>query len=246
MAVLKSQHPYDCCDGTILSCLKRKPVCRLAQRLADDVCRRAAKGQKRDRIERALARRATSMMPGGKTHPINLSGLTPAGNAKAPVTAVLYLCARCPFCARLAPQLHQSVVAGELKGKVKLYVRAFPIRSHPHSTEGGMAMLAAQKLGKFWDFLLHMYANFKRFDPAKLPDCAAAKGMDRERFRQLLTNKQLRKRLVASKKEGVRNKVDSTPTLFINGRKYSGDLDAVQVVDVLAEEYERVTKTASR
>ena len=79
------------------------------------------------------------------------------------------------------------------------------------------------------------------FDPAKLPDCAAAKGMDREQFRQLLANKQLRKRLVVSKKEGVRNKVDSTPTLFINGRKYSGDLDITQLEDVLAEEYERVT-----
>jgi len=241
MAVLKAQHPYDCCDGTIWECLHRKPVCRLAKRLAEDVCRRASAGQSQAEIERELQRRAASMMPGGKSFAIDTAAATPAGDANAPVTAVAYLCARCPFCARLAPALYQSVTAGKLQGKAKLLVRVFPIRSHPHSTEGGLALLAAQDLGKFWEFLLHLYANFDRFDPAKLPDCAAAKGMDRQRFIDLMNSARTRARLVASKKEGVRNNVAATPTLFINGRVYTADLNIVSVEDALAEEWERVT-----
>lgn len=66
--------------------------------------------------------------------------------------------------------------------------------------------------------------------------------MDKERFSQLLRDSSVRRELVASKKEGVRNRVNATPTLFINGRKYSGDLDYEMLVDVLEEEAERVSK----
>jgi protein-disulfide isomerase len=240
-AVLNSQHPYDCCDGTIAACLKKPKPCRLARRLANQVCRMAKSGKSQADIERALARRAASMGAGGKKYNMDLSVIPPAGSAGAKVTLVAYLCARCPYCARLTPHLYRSVTSGKLKGKVKFYVRPFPIRSHTHSTEGGMAMMAANKLGKFWEMLLHMYAHFKDFDPAKLPDCAASKGMNREQFVKLMGDKALRNKLVDSKKEGVRNKVDATPTLFINGRKYTGNLDAETVEDVLEEEYDRLT-----
>ena len=236
-AVLNSQHPYDCCDATIAACLAKPKPCRLAQRLANMVCREAKAGKSRAEIERSLTRRASSMMPSGKKYTIDLSVTTPAGSSGAKVTLVAYVCARCPFCARLVPQLYRSVASGKLKDKVRLYVRPFPIRSHKYSTEGGMAMMAAQKLGKFWEMLLFMYSHFDQFDPAQLPDYAAAQGMDRERFRQLLSDKSLRQLLVESKKEGVRNKVDATPTLFINGRKYTGNLDIDTVVDVLEEEH---------
>ena len=102
---------------------------------------------------------------------------------------------------------------------MKLYVRLFPIRSHQHSTVSNMALMAPKKLGKFWEFLLHMYANFNRFDPAKLPDCAQAKGMNRQRFINYLNDGGVRANLVESKKEGVRNNVNATPTFYINGRK---------------------------
>ncbi len=240
-AVLNSQHPYDCCDGTIAACLEKPKPCRLAKRLANQVCRMAKTGKSQAEIERALARRASSMMPGGTKYKIDLSLTPPAGKAGAKVTLVAYLCARCPYCARLTPHLYRSVTSGKLKGKVSFYVKPFPIRSHQHSTEGGMAMMAANKLGKFWEMLLHMYANFDKFDPAKLPDCAAAKGMNREQFVKLLSDQGLRAKLVDSKKEGVTNKVDATPTLYINGRKYTGNLDATTVEDVLEEEYDRLT-----
>ena len=56
------------------------------------------------------------MMPGGKTYTIDTSTAAVAGNATAPVTVVAYLCVRCPYCARLAPALYQSVTAGIVSG----------------------------------------------------------------------------------------------------------------------------------
>jgi hypothetical protein len=136
-AVLSSQHPYDCCDDTIAKCLQKRPVCRLVERLADAICRQAAAGKSRADIERELERRAASTM--GSKHAIDLGNAVVAGDPQAKVTIVAYTCARCPYCARLIPSLHQSVTTGRLKGKAKLYVKPFPIRSHQHSTLGAMA-----------------------------------------------------------------------------------------------------------
>ena len=240
-AILDSQHPYDCCDGTISECLKQRPVCKLAKRLADDVCRRVAAGQDRASIERALAKRATSMMRTAAPTPIDISNAPAAGVPEAKVTVVAYLCGRCPFCARLTPELHKLVTEGPLKGKAKLHVREFPIRSHEYSTEAAMAMMAAASMGKFWPYVLQLYAGFDTFTPASLVEWAVAKGMDREQFTRLLNDRTLRSRLVASKKEGIRNKVSATPTIFLNGYKYEGDLSVTALQDVIEEEFDRVS-----
>ncbi len=77
-----------------------------------------------------------------------------------------------------------------------------------------------------------------------LPDGATQYGMDRDRFAALTADPAVRSELVESKKEGVRNHVVSTPTLFVNGRMYSTELDAETVIDVLQEEFARVTGAA--
>jgi protein-disulfide isomerase len=236
-AVLSSQHPYDCCDETLAKCLKKKPVCKLVTRLADDVCRRAGAGSTRAEIERELERRAASAL--GTQYAIDLKGAVPAGDPTAKVSLVVYACARCPYCARLVPALYESVTNGHLKGKARLYLKPFPIRTHQHSTVGAMAWMAADKLGHLWDMVLYMYSKFDQFDPAKLPDYAAEKGLDRERFRALLEDSGLRARLAESKKEGIRNKVEATPAFYIEGRRYQSQLDQATVEDFVEERFEQ-------
>lgn len=238
--VLNEEHPYDCCDETISACLQKGQVCKLAKRLANQVCRMAAAGKTKAEIKRALAQRATSMQSATKV-PIDLNKAEAAGDAAAKVKVVAYVCPRCPYCAKLMPYLHQAVTAGALKGKAKAYLREFPIRSHANSTEGGLAMVAARTLGHGWAFALHLYSVFDQYDPNKLPELAKSKGMDEARFRELMADPGVRRELLASKKEGVRNKVDATPSLFINGRKYTGELDLETVVDVIEEEHDQMT-----
>ena len=241
LEILQSQHAYDCCDGTLSQCLQQKPLCRLVRRLSDDICRRVAAGQSRPDIERELARRATSMMPTGTVYRIDTRNAPIGGSQDAKVTLVAYLCPRCPYCAKLEPGLYQSVTSGRLSGKVKLYVRLFPVRSHPGSTEAGLGLIAAGKLGKFWEFLRHLYQEFDHFDPAHLDDVAVAEGLDRKKYSEAAQDPAMRQQLLESKKEGVRNGVEATPTLFINGRKYSGDMRLNALEDVLEEEYDRMT-----
>jgi len=60
---------------------------------------------------------------------IDLDGVPSVGSPDAQVTVVEYACARCPFCAKITPQLYEAVDAGSLRGKAKLYFKVFPWRS---------------------------------------------------------------------------------------------------------------------
>lgn len=235
-AVLSTQHPYDCCDGTLRDCLATKPVCPLVMRLVNDVCRRASLNQSRQEIERELVRRAASAIAPKVSFDVSTASV--AGDRAARVEIVAYVCSRCPYCAKLIPQLYQSVTQGKLKGKAKLMIRPFPIRSHKHSALGGKAMMAAEQMGQFWPFLLHLYAHFDQFNPEKLVECAAHAGLDPERFRTLLDSPSVEQALVAVKKEGVRNHIEATPALFVDHRAYSADLALSSIEDFVEERIE--------
>ena len=240
-AILQAQHPYGCCDAAISECLARKPVCVLARRLANDICRRADAGQTREAIEGALVKRAQTMNRSGAPVPIDLSNSTVAGDADSKVTVVVYACARCPLCSKVVPSLYKQVTEGPLKAKARLLVKMFPIRTHAFSTEAATGVLVAQQLGKSWPYLLQLYSHFDDFDANKLADYAVAIGLDRAAFVGLTSDATIRARLVESKKEGIRNKVDMTPTLFLDGYRYSADFGMPTIQDLVEEEFDRLS-----
>lgn len=240
--IMDSQHPYSCCDDTISNCLQKKSPCKLVNRLAENICYRVKRGESEKKIVLRLTRRAQSMNPYASKSKINNNGYPAAGNHKAPVSLTIYACARCPFCSKLVPQVYTAVTTGVLKDKVKLYFKPFPLKSHEYSKEGGLAMVAALHMGKFWDYLLRLYSNFDMFCIDKLDDWAKVEGLDPQKFTKMMKDPIIRKQLIECKKEGLANKVNATPALFINKRKYTGFLDMKEVIDVLEEEYERTKK----
>jgi len=237
---LASQRPYDCCDDSIADCLEQEPTCSLAFRLAENICRRVADRQARDRIVASLQVRARRVSEPGPKVSIDLTGLTVAGDAKAPITLVEYGCARCPYCAKITVDIHDAFVTGRLKGKAKLYLKTFPIRGHPYVTESGLAFLAAQKLEHFWEFVLYFYQRFDLFSLSNQLTWAEAVGMDRGAFERAMADPATRQSLVEIKKEGLVNGIQGTPTFFINGRQYHGELVPEEMIDVLEEEFERI------
>jgi protein-disulfide isomerase len=238
--IMAGEYLYECCDETIVRCLEAQPDCGLAVRLANDVCRRVAAGQDEEGIRRALSRRARSMVGGSKPAEIDLSNAPIFGSAEAPVTVVIYACARCPYCSKLIPALYEIVDSGELKDDARLAFRIFPIRGHEGSTEAGLGFAAAAELDGFWPFVLHAYRHFEDYSPEKQVEWAAAVGLDRGEFMARLRDPATREDLVASKKEGLVNGVQETPTLFLNGRRWVGDLAIESLADAIQEEVARV------
>ncbi len=238
--ILTSEYLYDCCDETISRCLEARPTCRLAVRLADDVCRRVAAGEDETRIRRALSRRARSMMGGGAPAEIDLAAAPVFGSAEAPVMVVIYACARCPYCSKLIPALYEAVSDGALKGHARLAFRIFPIRGHVGSTEAGLGLAAAETTDRFWPYLLQAYRHFDDYSTERLLEWAAAVGLDSDGFATRMHDPATRETLVTSKKEGLFNGVEETPTVFLNGRRWVGDLTIEELVSAIEEEAERV------
>ena len=166
--------------------------------------------------------------------------MAPAGDENAPITVVEYACPRCPYCAMITPKIYDAVVKGPLEGKVKLYFKTFPLRGHRGAKESGLAFVAAQRLGHFWDFLLYFYQHSELFSVLGLGDWAEAVGMDRGAFQRAMADPDNRRSLVEMKKEGIVNYVNATPTFFVNDRKYLAELSSEEVTDVLEEEFDKI------
>ena len=243
-ALLRTQHAYDCCDETIAQCLKKPRVCKLARRLRDDICRRVEKGETPEAVERALRRRAESMLPGGRPASIDLAQAAMAGDPAAKTTVVVYACASCPFCAKVIPEVYRAVTTGSSKGKAKLYFRLFPIRGHQDSTASNIAFQAAHRLGAFWPYVLHAFANFGPYSAARQTASAKAAGLDPAAFASMTNDPAVRDAVVASKKEGILNRVEGTPAFFVNGRRITADPDGETILDLLDEETDRVAGAA--
>jgi len=237
--LLETIAPYDCCDLSLAECLKASAPVRLVKRLAADVCRRVGAGQKDDDVKRELEKRAASMPPVAKPAGLDLATVAWAGDPAAPVSVVVFACARCPFCSKSVPALYQAVTEGDLKGKVRLAVKLFPVRSHPYAAEAATAVEAARSLGVFWPYVLEVYGRFDDFAVERLPAYAKAVGLDPAAFEAEVRKPATREAVVAAKKEGVRLGVEATPTVFLQGRRYRGDLEEAALRDAIEEEVER-------
>jgi len=239
--LLSTLYIHDCCDETLVHCLQHERRCLLAVRLAENVCRRVADGQDDESIRLAMSLRARMMQSEhlGMISEIDLTGMSVAGDLDAPVTLVEYAGPRGTNCAEITPLVHEAVTLGPLSGKVRLFLRPFPLRSNPHSKEAGAAFLAAQELGGLWKFVLYSYSHFDEFTPEGQRAWAEAVGLDGEQFTTLAQDEEIVERLVEGKMEGLDNGVDSTPTFFIDGRSYLGELEIHELVDTLDEVFER-------
>jgi len=179
-------------------------------------------------------------MGGGSPAAIDFAAAHIFSPAEPPVTVVIYACARCPYCSQLIPALYEAVKDGPLKDHARLAFPIFPIRGHEGSTEAGLGFAAAAAMGRFWPFMLHAYQHFDEYSAERQLEWAAAVGLDRDDFSAHLRDPATRETLVSSKKEGLVNGVEETPTVFLNGRRWVGDLTIGELVSAIEEETDRV------
>ena len=87
---------------------------------------------------------------------------------------------------------------------------------------------------------MYFYQHYELFSILGLEKWAEDVGMDRGAFRRAMGDPDTRRSLVDMKKEGIVNRVEATPTFFVNGRPYLAELNSEEVIDVLEEEFDRI------
>jgi protein-disulfide isomerase len=150
------------------------------------------------------------------------------GNAAAPVTIDLYEDFQCPACERWSQNVFPSIVRNELAaGSVKIVFHGFAFIG-PESKDAHKAAWAAEQQGRFWDMWSTLYANQGvrenggAFARDRLMAMAETLGLDMARFTADFDSAAA----AASVSDGVAAAaaagVNSTPTLVINGTRFTG------------------------
>ncbi|MEO0325215.1 MAG: thioredoxin domain-containing protein [Myxococcota bacterium] len=136
----------------------------------------------------------------------------------AEVTIVEFSDFECPYCGAAAPLLERLLE--ELEGDVRLVFMHYPLSGHEHAFEAAKASVAAGRQGKFWEMHDLLFANQAALTPSDITGYAASLDLDMDRFRADLEDPEVAQAVQAQKDEGRRLGVSSTPTLYINGRRF--------------------------
>ena len=142
-----------------------------------------------------------------------------AVEGKGPVTIVEFSDYQCPHCAVALPVL-TGLVDMEKEGQVRLCSKYFPFSSHPRARIAALCAEYARSKGKFWEMNAILFKNQENLEDPDLKGYAKEIGLDGdEMLKQVYAGKfdaMIEKHL----REGIAAGVESTPSLFVDGREY--------------------------
>lgn len=142
----------------------------------------------------------------------------------AKVTIVEFADFQCPACAAVHPAVKQ--ILNDYKGKVNFVFRHFPLPQHKNALIAASAAEAAGEQGKFWEMENLLFENQDKWsesDKAKEIFLTYAKelGLDKDKFKSAIEGNKFTSKITGDKDDGQALGVNSTPTFFINGQKFS-------------------------
>jgi protein-disulfide isomerase len=163
------------------------------------------------------------------------------GSDKAPVTIIEYASMTCPHCAHFSentfPELQKRYID---TGKVRFIFREFPLDA---LAAAGFMLARCAGTDKFMPVVETLFAKQREWMVEKpiepLREIAKQFGFTQKTFDECLANQKVldgiqEVRDRAAEKLGV----NSTPTFFINGKKFAGD----QTIDAMAKEIDPYLK----
>ncbi len=153
---------------------------------------------------------------------------------------------QCPGCARMAEVL--TNLQKEYGDKILVVYRTYPLdsgcnsgvqrRMHDYACKAAVMARCAGQFGKFWVYHDTLYTNQSEINETKLKQWARDMGMPVDQVESCWNSKDLEAKIKDDIDLAGRIGVDSTPTLFINGRKVLGarDMDSLRAqIDALLQ-----------
>src|SRR5882672_4614243 len=174
------------------------------------------------------------------------------GTPGAPVVLVLFSDFQCPYCKEEAKMLRSNILSAYPK-QVRLYFKDLPLEQvHPWAKPAAVAgrCVFKQNAAAFWDYHDWMYdhqgditkENFRD----KAMEFAKGKEIDALQLQRCMDTGATQAEVDKSVAEAKTLGVNSTPTLFVNGRRLAAQVawpDLRQIIDHEIE-YQKTAKNA--
>ncbi len=234
------------CGMKMAECRMKDPNCGYSKNLAALIVTSIKQG-KTD----AQTMAAVKDSQWGKDHSLTLEDPVTIPVADAPVrgpgnariTLVEFSDFQCPFCVAATPQL--DVLLKAYPSQVKLIFKEFPLDSHSQAALAAAAALAAHKQGKFWQLHDAMFSLQGNLSRQRIIALAKGIGLDMNRFQADLDSAEIKRAVAKEISEGEHIGVDSTPTLFVDGRRFNGALTVAALKPVIDEELKHPAKAVA-
>lgn len=166
------------------------------------------------------------------------------GPDDAAVTLVEYAEFECPPCGRAHFQL-KSLRERLDELEARFVFRHFARDEvHPFAVRAAVTAEAAGLQGRFWEMHDHLFAHQHQLEYEDLKRHASEVGLDLDRFLKDVRDPRLLEIVKAQGDGAVASGATSTPTFFLNGRRYDGGYDVDRLADAIKKERVRVASDA--
>jgi protein-disulfide isomerase len=164
---------------------------------------------------------------------LHIDGNPSRGPVDAPITIVEFADFECPHC----QEIHTILKSVEHDyPQLRLVFKDFPLAQiHPWAETAAIGARCAfqQSAPAFWKMYDSIFDNQDAITPENVFDqlvaFAGQLGLNKDSFQACMTSPAAKQAVDANHADGVALNVDSTPTLFINGRPLpGGDLDSIE------------------
>lgn len=161
------------------------------------------------------------------------------GRADAPVTIVEYASMSCPHCAAFHTQSLPALKRDFIDtGKVRFIFREFPFDG---VALAGAMIARCTAPETFFEIVEVLFKEqegwaFSKDPESALKAIAARYGFSQESFDSCLQNQKIYDAVLAGRQRAYETfGIRSTPTLFVNGARYSGALSPAHLAEAIAE-----------
>ena len=172
---------------------------------------------------------------------ISLKNSAVRGPVGAPLVLVEYADYECPYCQQVQPTLDR--LETEFKGRIAFAYKDLPLPMHPHAQKASEASLCAGLQGKYWEYH-DLLLKTKAFEVPQLKAAAGQLGLEAATFDKCLDTGERAATVKATQDEGQKLGLQGTPSFFLNGRFFSGNLSYEQMRQMMEDELKRSTVQA--
>jgi protein-disulfide isomerase len=238
-AVLKILREEDCscqCGMKTAECIMKDTNCSYSRTIAKIAIQGVKDGKSLIEISKLMDASPKAHRPKLLEAPVTIAvdGAPVKGPADARITLVEFSDFECPFCSAAEKQV--DIVMAAYPKDVKLIYKQFPLSMHPHAQMAAEASLAAGNQGKFWEMYDVLFKNYRHLSSDNIMIWAKDLGLDMNKFKADLVSGKYKAVVAKDLADGEAAGVYGTPSFYINGKQYNGEVTLAALKPILAAE----------